>query len=146
MELADIENDQYLKPVIDDDALILSLDELDLDGPAARATQTQGVSQGATQQSPSELNASLVEELETVKSQFANYRLAVEQTLDKRWGDDATTSSTSQRPKDPSQYYWESYAANGNEAPTVNLRAGLTRITRHPRNHAQRHHTDRRIP
>lgn len=62
------------------------------------------------------LNTRLAEELAAVNSQFANYRLAVEQTLDRRWGDDkqdAPTKSGEASTKDESQYYWESYAANG---------------------------------
>jgi type I protein arginine methyltransferase len=103
--LADIEDDRYLKPVINDDAVIILFDELD-DDSAATGTAAPAVSQDSL----AELNAKLAAELENVSSQFANYRLAVEKTLEKRWGED--TQPDDSRPKDPSQYYWESYATN----------------------------------
>lgn len=64
--------------------------------------------------------AALQAELEEVTRQFANYRLAVEQTLDKRWhAEDDDSSSTSSKPEkggekeDSSQSYWEGYANHG---------------------------------
>lgn len=103
--LADIEDDRYLKPVLDDDALVILLDEIDVDSAAAPP-----VAQSASPGSIAELNAKLAAELESVNSQFANYRLAVEKTLEKRWGEDS--QQVDGKPKDPSQYYWESYATN----------------------------------
>jgi protein arginine N-methyltransferase 3 len=69
-------------------------------------------------------NAQLQAELEQLAKQFTNYRLAVEQTLDKRWGVDEEESdkgASSSKPgdahnpqkKDDSAYYFESYASNG---------------------------------
>ncbi|KAF6835865.1 methyltransferase domain-containing protein [Colletotrichum musicola] len=110
----DISDDRFLKPVIDDDALIMALTELDLDSESAEAAPQASKSSSARE-------AELEEELEKVKAQFANYRLAVEQTLDQRWGDDnvagpphvekASEEDKAAR-KDESQYYWESYAGN----------------------------------
>ncbi|KAF6821231.1 methyltransferase [Colletotrichum sojae] len=110
----DISDDRFLKPVIDDDALIMALTELDLDSESAEAAPQAPKSSSARE-------TELEEELEKVKAQFANYRLAVEQTLDQRWGDDnvagpsrvekASEEDKAAR-KDESQYYWESYAGN----------------------------------
>ena len=59
------------------------------------------------------------EELEQVRSQFANYRLAVQETLDRRWGDDDEAKPPQpQEKKDNSNYYFESYAAHGMETPS----------------------------
>ncbi|WYZ37427.1 hypothetical protein EsH8_II_000933 [Colletotrichum jinshuiense] len=111
----DVSDDRFLKPVIEDDALIMSLTELDLDD-----DESPGGAQQAAQ-SASSRETQLEEELERLKAQFANYRTAVEQTLDQRWGDDAALAPKSEKPrdeddkgvrKDESQYYWESYAAN----------------------------------
>ena len=120
MTLSDFESEQYLKPVIDDDALILLLDDLILDGPA-EAPDVVTASRSDDHKSLAEVNSTLAHELETLKSQFSSYRLAVEETLDKRWGEDVSTSGPSQRPKDPSQYYWESYAANGTHRMPVTI-------------------------
>lgn len=115
----DISDDRFLKPVIDDDALIMALTELDLDSESAEVAPQAPKSNSARE-------AELEEELEKVKAQFANYRLAVEQTLDQRWGDDNVSGpSRVERPseedkaarKDESQYYWESYAGNGSRMP-----------------------------
>lgn len=116
----DVSDDRFLKPVIEDDALIMSLTELDLDD-----DESPGGAQQAAQ-SASSRETQLEEELERLKAQFANYRTAVEQTLDQRWGDDAALAPKSEKPrdeddkgvrKDESQYYWESYAANGTPPP-----------------------------
>ncbi|ROT43354.1 methyltransferase domain-containing protein [Sodiomyces alkalinus F11] len=102
-----IKDDRYLKPVVDDDALILSLDELDIDALDNEAASS--AAENISSQDLVALNSRLEEELAAVKSQFANYRLAVEQTLERRWGDDKDVESST---KDESQYYWESYGAN----------------------------------
>ncbi|KAJ0163419.1 Ribosomal protein arginine N-methyltransferase rmt3 [Colletotrichum tanaceti] len=110
----DIADDRFMKPVIDDDALIMALTELDLDDESPESNQQATVSSSSRE-------AQLEEELEKLKSQFASYRSAVEQTLDQRWGDDAAVTTQSEKSrdvddtgarKDESQYYWESYAAN----------------------------------
>ncbi|KAI6780304.1 Ribosomal protein arginine N-methyltransferase-like protein [Emericellopsis cladophorae] len=96
----DIEDDQYLKPVLENDALLFTLDEV------LEADQE-------TTADPATRARALEEELENLRDQFANYRLTVEQTLDKRWGDDAEpTPLTSAPKKDDSEYYFESYAAH----------------------------------
>lgn len=110
--LDNLQDDKLLKPVIADDAMILAIDELDIDQQPADA---QEVAATSSQKSLQEVNVRLAEELEAVKSQFANFRIAVEQTLDKRWADESVTPSApvSDKPSDPSHYYWESYATNG---------------------------------
>lgn len=118
---ADIQDDKYLMPVLPDDALIMCLDDLpsssdaaDGKGKAAEdASTTEAAGDAASK------NAALQAQLDELNKQFANYRLAVEQTLDKRWhADDDDSSSRSsasskKEKKDESAYYWESYAHNG---------------------------------
>lgn len=107
---ADFEDDAYLKPILDNDAVVFSLDEV------LEAAGETGDS--AAEQAAMARNKELEAELESVRSQFANYRLAVQETLDRRWGDDAQPESSagaSAAPdkKDNSDYYFESYAFNG---------------------------------
>jgi protein arginine N-methyltransferase 3 len=113
ISLGDIEDDCYLKPVLENDAVIYSLDEVLESTNDASSTEPSG----AVDESSSELhkhNKSLEAELNSIRESFANYRLAVEQTLDRRWGDDTIPiASASGKEKDSSGYYFESYAAHG---------------------------------
>ncbi|KAK2603930.1 Ribosomal protein arginine N-methyltransferase rmt3 [Conoideocrella luteorostrata] len=101
----DIEDERYLKPVLENDAVIFSLDEIleslgNLDTADAPASELLA------------RNKSLEAELESIRESFANYRLTVEQTLDQRWGvDDGPTTPLQSKKKDSSGYYFESYAA-----------------------------------
>ncbi|KAH8888168.1 S-adenosyl-L-methionine-dependent methyltransferase [Thozetella sp. PMI_491] len=122
--LEDIQDDRYLKPVLDNDALIMCLDEL----PDAALNTASASQQGtvhvetadpALVESLLKKNAELQAELERLAGQFSNYRLAVQQTLDQRWGDDddgtgavKAETDASGKPKDNSDYYFESYAHN----------------------------------
>ena len=120
----DIQDEKYLKPVLDDDAFIFSLDDLPdatengeaVGKPAACDAANRVDSVSALRRR----NAELAEELERVTRQFDSYRLAVQQTLDQRWGtedqaESELSKSGAQRDneKDASEYYWESYAGNG---------------------------------
>ncbi|KAK3304498.1 S-adenosyl-L-methionine-dependent methyltransferase [Chaetomium strumarium] len=135
-----LDDDKLLIPVLEDDALIFCLDELpepepesglekgrDALTPAQAQTQAQtqaGNGEGPLVDELLQKNAQLQAELEQLAKQFTNYRLAVEQTLDKRWGVDegsekgASSSQKNQeekkeeKKKDDSAYYFESYASN----------------------------------
>ncbi|CAM1509247.1 Fc.00g029860.m01.CDS01 [Cosmosporella sp. VM-42] len=105
----DFEDERFLQPVLENDALIFSLDDiLEAEQPSlvdSKPKDTVGENSSAR-------HRELEEELETVRTQFANYRLAVQETLDRRWGDDAEPTSTTPK-KDSSESYFESYAAIG---------------------------------
>ncbi|KAK7416513.1 Ribosomal protein arginine N-methyltransferase rmt3 [Neonectria magnoliae] len=107
ISLGDFDDERYLRPVLENDALIFSLDEI------LETIQSSGPdlqSQSTSADSLLAQNKALEEELEKVLGQFANYRLAVEQTLDQRWGDDADAAPADK--KDDSAHYFESYAAH----------------------------------
>lgn len=114
-----IDQEQYLKPVLDDDAVILALDDLPELAPAA----AQGGGNAVLVDDLLKRNSDLQEELERVKAQFDSYRAAVSQTLDERWGDADQAEAESaaaaakagkgkgvEKKVDESQYYWDSYA------------------------------------
>ncbi|KAK5997387.1 Ribosomal protein arginine N-methyltransferase rmt3 [Cladobotryum mycophilum] len=111
-----IEDDHFLQPVLENDALIISLDEIldQIEGEGDVAASAAGGSGNDLLGRNRELEA----ELESLQTQFANYRLAVEETLDRRWGDDSEqTQSQPQSQSKPiisgqSNYYFESYAGN----------------------------------
>lgn len=118
---ADIQDDKFLMPVLPDDALIMCLDDLPSSSAVAddKGKAVDGASTTEAAGDAASKNASLQAQLDELNKQFANYRLAVEQTLDKRWhADDDDSSSRSsasskKEKKDESAYYWESYAHNG---------------------------------
>ncbi|KAI1099092.1 S-adenosyl-L-methionine-dependent methyltransferase [Jackrogersella minutella] len=120
---SDIDQEQYLRPVLDDDAVILGLFDL----PELKPAETQGGNSNggggdgdnaALVDDLLRRNGDLQEELARVKAQFDGYRVTVQQTLDERWGDvdqaEAESAKASKQKdvakKDDSQYYWESYA------------------------------------
>ncbi|CAK7238959.1 MAG: Ribosomal protein arginine N-methyltransferase rmt3 [Sporothrix thermara] len=87
---SDFADDEFMKPVLDDDALILALDSL----PEAQQLQSSGGTQSSDETntvlaaSLQEKNEQLRSELDSLTKQFENYRLAVQKTLDQRWGVD----------------------------------------------------------
>jgi protein arginine N-methyltransferase 3 len=128
-------DDKLLIPVLEDDALIFCLDELPASAPSPAREQGKAAeapaAAGHGEAPVDELlqkNAQLQAELEQLAKQFTNYRLAVEQTLDKRWGVDeegetaesskaAAPVAPEKKQKDESTYYFESYAHNGKLTP-----------------------------
>ena len=111
ISLSDFNDENYLKPILENDAVLFSLDDLlesaGDSSPAVNADQT------GTKESLQRHNKGLEEELESIRQAFASYRLAVEQTLDRRWGSDQDPVPTPSKKSDPSGSYFESYANNG---------------------------------
>lgn len=123
-----IEDDQYLKPVLEDDAVIIGLFDL----PELEPEHASG--SGAESSAVDDLlkrNADLQEEISRITAQFESYRATVSETLDQRWGDAAeaeaaaskdnamTVAAGKKKPEDASKYYWESYATNGRYFPCL---------------------------
>lgn len=114
---ADLQDDEKLMiPVLPDDAFIMSLDDLPSSDNAEGADSTEA-GEGKTDSQTEGSTAALQARIDELTQQFANYRFAVEQTLDKRWlADDEPSkpsTSTKEEKRDESQYYWESYASHG---------------------------------
>ncbi|KAI0397178.1 S-adenosyl-L-methionine-dependent methyltransferase [Xylariaceae sp. FL0594] len=121
---SDIDSDAYLKPVLDDDAVIIGLFDLPELDPVPEARNAES---GALVNDLLKRNAELEERLAEVVSQYENYRATVSKTLDERWGE-TVTEDGGERPElgeatgkgkekdvaeaqeDESKYYWESYA------------------------------------
>jgi type I protein arginine methyltransferase len=150
---ADFSGVEYLRPVVEDDALILALDSLP-ESRGSNATGKEGSSTAIDTAEAAELhrkNEQLQSELESLNKQFENYRLAVQKTLDQRWGvdeepqkvvnaakhatapNDAKTTLVSKKSDEervPSSggtdYYFESYSHSGKFMPRL-LAARATR-------------------
>ncbi|KAI0914568.1 S-adenosyl-L-methionine-dependent methyltransferase [Ustulina deusta] len=124
ISLANIDDDAYLKPVLDDDAVIIGLYDLpELSAPSS-ILSAQGGDNAALVNDLLRRNTELQEQLASVMLQHENYRAAVSKTLDERWGetgadDNAKSNEVAGKGKakdvvvgkeDESKYYWESYA------------------------------------
>jgi protein arginine N-methyltransferase 3 len=124
--------------VLEDDALIFCLDDLPepekgVAAEAAKGKEAQAGSEGPVVDELLQKNARLQAELEQLAQQFTNYRLAVEQTLDKRWGVDeesdkageasspktAAAAPVPEKKVDDSAYYFESYDHSGEPPPST---------------------------
>ena len=122
---SDFDDESYLKPVLADDGLLLCLD--DLPTPAAEGQGVVAPSDEPPTAAAAQLlakNAELQQQLEQLAKQFDNYRLAVQQTLDRRWEDNGASSAegsglpdSGSKPAAPAAEapdgYFQSYGHNG---------------------------------
>lgn len=105
------DDDSYLKPVLDDDALLYSLEDL-TDDSAEEENSDKAAEKRVTE---------LEEELELLRGQFANYRLAVQTSMSEQLQatDDSvpakpavTKSEAETRIEDADEGYFTSYSTN----------------------------------
>ena len=106
------EDDKYLQPVLEDDALLYSLDEI------VRDVEDKAISTATAVHRVIELE----KEMHRLQLEFSEYRQNVTKTLD-RWNsiDDADKSthgaekSSNEKvlPQDDDSHYFSSYSANG---------------------------------
>lgn len=110
---ADFEDERYLQPSIQDDALLFCLDELSTNDTGKSDSNAQSTSDSRVQ--------SLQDELADLRLKFDEYRAMVEKTLDDRWTSaDGQAESSSRAQKTDAQLdkeyedgYFESYSYNG---------------------------------
>lgn len=117
VESADVfQDDRYLQPVLEDDAVLFSLDEL-LDPAGTGAGESNGPASEKNISGGSEATlAELRQQLETLRKQFSDYRAAVETTLEQRWSD-RDEASNKAGPTSSSRHA----AAEGSRAPASSL-------------------------
>lgn len=112
VQKADFDDEIYLKPVLEDDALLFNLDDL----PVSR-TQHKMADEGVAGSSAVLARvAELEEELRRTQSQFSEYREKVKQTLDERWNENAAVTkqqTVKQDDRDDDTHYFTSYSYNG---------------------------------
>jgi protein arginine N-methyltransferase 3 len=114
-------DDKYLQPVIEDDALLFSLDDVDSfeSDPKAVLDKSDNVAaENTTNGDSSSRIKELEEQLAKVNSQFVEYREFVQQTIDKRWQENEATlpvpkQSEQDRAKEGETSYFDSYSYNG---------------------------------
>lgn len=120
------EDDKYLQPVLEDDALLYSLDDIleNFDDDKAPTLKLGYVYQPATHiPDPFDRVIQLEKELQRLQLQFTEYRETVSLTLENRWNSteyasgsvNGTTKSngTAPVPQDDDTHYFSSYSTNG---------------------------------
>lgn len=144
----DFEDERFLKPVLEDDAFLFSLDEL------PELTEGVDISDHGEKERPSADSGALVtrvseleEELRRRQLQFDNYRATVSETLDERWNDKSVAGPSKapgeEEKRDDDSHYFTSYSYNG-LFQLVDF-PHLLIPPRHPRSHAQGHRPNRRL-
>ena len=117
------EDDKYLKPVLENDAFLLSLDEL-----LEESELRKNIPRVKGDQEPDDRVTKLQSELAVVKAQYINYRKKVEEVLDAQWNTNQQVGSTTRNdrqhgdvPKKVScgldDDYFNSYGYHGIHAP-----------------------------
>lgn len=142
------DDDSYLKPVLDDDALLYSLEDLTDDS----------AEEGNNEKTADKRVAELEEELELLRGQFANYRLAVQTSMNEQLQatDDsipakpvATKSEAATRIEDADEGYFTSYSTNSESPrllPFTSFQIWLTPGFSDTRNNAQGCNPHGRVP
>lgn len=113
--------DRYLQPVLEDDAVLYSIDDLTtqaesdlIDIEASRQVQSPGDDGNARLARIAELE----EKLRDLTAEYGSYRVQVQETLERRWGDEGPSNSqnpvtASVAEKDVDHSYFDSYSYNG---------------------------------
>lgn len=114
----DIDNDIFLKPVLENDAVLFSLGDVLEEAARGDADAVDEQTRALVAH-----NRQLEAELVVLQSSFANYRLTVQRTLDKRWGNDDNPDSKPHvscriaSAEHDADYYFQSYATHGTSRP-----------------------------
>lgn len=136
----DFADDKFLKPVLEDDALIINLD--DLPETSTQVGELGSIKAKEVTSSSGELVSrisELEEELKKMQLQFDDYRETVKQTLDDRWNEKSTsgTSAGAQKEvkRDDDSHYFTSYSYNGQSS--ANVSSAASNFPRYPRNYVE---------
>jgi protein arginine N-methyltransferase 3 len=109
-------DEKYLQPVLGDDALLFSLDELVPGEDAATQLKDGDPSPLAENGSAQTQVSDLEKQLQSIQAQFSDYRRQVEETLERRWNEaDGGGPSTTPGKTGPDYdgNYFDSYSYNG---------------------------------
>lgn len=119
------ENDGYLQPVLEDDALLYSLDEVvgDIEYGVLPMANTNGTKLPLDEGSASAVDRviELEKAMQRLQHEFSEYRETVTKTLENRWDstEDAdkpangAEKSKKELPQDDDSHYFSSYSTNG---------------------------------
>lgn len=119
------QDDQYLLPVLEDDALLYSLGDIaESEGPNGRSPG-QPISDTSPEVKALPRIVELEEQMKELQQEFKNYKETVDKTLENRWdSSDSSDGLSSSRPAgerpsapDEDKHYFHSYSCNGEEVP-----------------------------
>ena len=118
------QEERFLKPFLEQDAVLYSLDDIvgPFDQPAPAATNGI-VGSSSFEDTARNRIAELQEELRCLQKQFSAYRETVDQTLENRWNSEENGRADSRNasaqngikpvPRDDDTHYFSSYSSNG---------------------------------
>jgi protein arginine N-methyltransferase 3 len=141
------EDDRYLKPVLEGDALLIGLDDV-LGETEDENASTNGPGDGAVTDGIVDGTLSRISELEgelqKLQSQFLEYRETVKKTLDDRWNDKEDTLQTTANgvvlsaaadgapgpsaKRDDDSHYFTSYSYNGTNTSLMSQLSSCSRM------------------
>lgn len=144
------EDDVYLKPVLEDDALLYNLD--DMDDTEEKKSEAPGA--GDAERRVLELQ----EELERLQNQFSEYRIAVQKSMEEQLSEEdeklasaGPSAKALKRVEDADSDYFTSYSYNGMEF-LYHSSIDTSRLTdimcscSYPRVHVERYYSHRCLP
>lgn len=122
ISLTDFEAEEFLKPVLEDDAVLFNLDDLpEIVLKQSNANLDYAGADGSTRLLTRV--AELEEELRKMQSQFSDYRSTVMQTFNQRWKDSSLGADSSravmEEKRDDDSHYFSSYSYNGMSPKTA---------------------------
>ena len=147
------QDDQYLLPVLEDDALLYSLGDIaESEGPNGQSAG-QPMSDASPEVKADARIVELEQQLKELQQKFKKYKETVDKTLQNRWDSSDSSEGPSRlmpvgerhSAPDEDKHYFHSYSYNGEEVPVRRFLALLLTCTRDTRDYAQRHRTDRRL-
>lgn len=109
----DFEDEKFLKPVLEDDAVLFTLD--DLPEVAGAEDSEENDKAKRMEKDPAALVtrvSELEDELRRVQLQFESYQNTVKETLDKKW-DEKSGPEKEEKERDDDSHYFSSYSYNG---------------------------------
>ena len=113
------EDDKYMRPVLEDDVLLYSLDDISEERPPD-STEGEGVAAESKPAGSAEIRIrELQEELERIRGQFAEYQMVVKRSLDNQLstlGEELSHPSSttgSSKFREAEAGYFTSYSYNG---------------------------------
>ncbi|CAG8978088.1 hypothetical protein HYALB_00000760 [Hymenoscyphus albidus] len=110
----DFEDEKFLKPILEDDAVLFSLD--DLPEVAGAEDSEENDKAKRMEKDPGALVArvsELEDELRRVQLQFESYQNTVKETLDKKWEDkNGSEKEETEEKRDDDSHYFSSYSYN----------------------------------
>lgn len=117
------DDNQYLQPVLEDDALLYSLEDVTGNMEASKDPLTNGDKMSDHHCSAAERVVELEKELNATLAALAHYQDMASRTLDKQWNNDTGSAVSSSAdsmaylrastPKDDDSHYFDSYSYNG---------------------------------